>query len=307
RSWNTQNEVSSKETTAILQDLIKNDDRRIIRGSINVIIFEEDKKAFKKQQEQIISAFNDIDIKPHYSSYTDRIKADYFLSFPIYTPYLNDKQTYKLPLDCAACLIQNTSHYKEDTEGLILNSRLNIPLTFDNYFSDKRYENARNSIIIAPTGHGKSTLVNHLVRHYFESNEKIVILDYGGSYKKFHLFYENQVSYITYEENKPLGYNIFDLGFNPSTKNYEALNSQKLLRITNFILIHTGKTNHSEEDLEVLKKIIEYYYNDEIDKPSFHRFFDFLELSQNTILDKLGIDEKYFDIKRFMLLIERFS
>lgn len=308
RSWNTQNDVSSKETTAILEDLLKNDERRVIRGAINLIIFEQDPKEYKRQMEQIVSAFNDIDIKPHYSSSTDRIKSDYFLSFPVFTPFMNDKQLFKIPLDCASCLIQNTSHYKEDKEGLIFNSRVqNIPLTLDNYFADKKYDNARNSIVIAPTGHGKSTLINHLVRHYFERNDKIVILDYGGSYKKFHLFYENQVSYITYEENKPLGYNIFDLGFNSETGHYEALNSQQIQRITNYILIHTSKESHTEEEFEVLKKIIDFYYTNEIDRPSFHRFYDFLELSHNKILDSIGVEEKYFDIKRFMLLIQRFS
>lgn len=305
RSWNRQNELSAQQVKEVLEDLIKNEERRIIRGSVSVMIFEEDAKVFQKQKDAVVNAFNELDITPHYLSNTNRRKSDYYLHFPVFSPYMNDKQLFKLPLDCACCMISNTGHYKDDEQGILFTSRIdNRPTIVDTYFEDKKYENARNAMLIASTGHGKSTLINHLVRNYYEAGEKVVIIDYGGSYKKLAEFYNNDVSYITYKEGNSLGINIFDLGLENGV--FRELTSDELDKITDYILIHTG-VEHPKEEIDVLKKLVEKYYNTELEVPNFHGFYEFLNYGKTTLLQDLGIDSKYFDINRFLLVTEQFS
>lgn len=305
RGWNTANEVAGKQVKEILESLENNEDRRIIRGNVSVTFFEEDNQKYKKHREQIRNSFNALDIVPHYLSAVNRKKSDYFLNFPIFAPYLNDKQLFKLPLDCACCLISNSTHYKKDEEGILFTSRVqDLPILLDNYFEDKKYENARNGIIIASTGWGKSTLINHLVRTYYERKEKVVIIDYGGSYSKLGEFFNQDVSYITYQDGKPLGFNIFDICL--KNGEYQNLSSDDLERITHYILIHT-QVPPKVEEIEVMKKIISKYYSDELDKPTFHKFYNYLDFNRNTILKTLDIEEEYFDIKRFLLLTNSFS
>lgn len=306
RSWNKQNEIASDQIQEILDSLIKNEDRRIIRGSFSVMIFEEDKFLYEKQKEKVLSTFADLEIVPHYLSSSDRIKSNYFLNFPIYTPYLNDKQLYKLPLDCACCFVTNTTHYSNDKEGVLFTSRVqNVPVTLDNYFEDKKYDNARNSIIIASTGYGKSTLVNHLVRNYYDRGDKTIIIDYGGSYSKLGIFFNDEVSYITYQDNKPLGFDIFDLIYS-NTGQQQELSANDIEVISQYILFHTG-IEHSKEEIEVMKRIVAHYVEIESERACFHSFYNFLSFSKDNLLNSLDIDQKYFDLPKFLLVTEDFS
>lgn len=306
RGWSKENETYSQQLSEIHSDLILNDTRRLIRGQVNIIFFDTDDSRYNLKKEEIISAFNDISVTPHFASSSDRKKVDYFLSFPVYTPYLNDKQLFKMPLDCACTFIHTTSHYDNDKEGLIMNSRIeNIPVIVDDYYADKKYENARNGIVIASTGWGKSTLMNHKIRNQHEHNDKTIIIDYGDSYKKYHNFYENDVSYITYQENKSLGFNIFDLLYNSKTKEFE-ITSKAISSIVDYIFIHTEAEIIPVEEKEVLTRIIDKYIRQE-SKYSIPLFYDFLEEKQHTILDDLGLKETYFDITKFLMLLEKYS
>lgn len=306
RSWSTRNEVASNQTKEILDDLVKSDERRLIRGANTLTFFSENEREYTNIRNKVTGLFKDIDIVPHFSASADRIKSDFYLSFPVYSANLNDKQTYKIPLDCACTLIQNSTHYKEDKEGIIFNSRVdNTPVVIDDYFEDKKYDNARNAIVIAPTGYGKSTLINHKVRHQHERGDKTVIIDYGGSYKKYSAFYPNDVANIVYEENRPLGFNIFNLAFDGE---YKQLNNTQLNRITEYILIHLGQTNIEQIENEVFKKIVTLYYYDDLQaEKDFHGFFDFLSSNQETIFDRIETDSKYLDLDKYILLLKRFS
>lgn len=305
KSWSTQNEVAHKESSNTLEQLYLNDNIQIIRGFNSIVFFANDPSDYEQKRELVKSAFNDT-VKPHYTSKTDRVKSDYYLSFPLFSAYLNDKQTYKVPIDVACLFLQNTSHYKDDKDGLLFTSRIdNLPTFLDDYFEDKKYDNARNGIIIAPTGYGKSTLFNHKVRYNHERGDKTIIIDFGGSYNNYSKFYPNDVINISFQTGKALGYDFFNIAFNDDLQMYESLTAIELDRLTELVILHTGE-NYSSIQREVVNKFISYYYKKSSVK-SFHNFYDFIDTHQNEIFQMIDIKESFFDISSFLLLLKKFS
>lgn len=305
KSWSTENEVAFKDSSNTLEELHLNDDVMIIRGFNSISFFGDNDKDFEYKRELIKSAFND-SVRPHYSGKSDRIKSDFYLSFPTFAPYLNDKQTYRVPIEVACSFLQNTSHYKDDTEGLIFTSRIdNMPTFLDDYFENKKYDNARNGIIIAPTGYGKSTLFNHKVRYNHERGDKTVIVDFGGSYANYSKFYPNDVVNISFEHGKSLGYDFFNIAYAQDLGIYESLTATELDRLTDLVILHTGEI-YTPLQKEVINKFISFYYEKSTVK-SFHSFYDFLVDNQSTIYEETNIDPSFFNISEFLLLLKKFS
>lgn len=305
KAWSTQNEVAYKDSSNTLEELHLNDDVMIIRGFNSISFFGDNDKDYERKRELVKSAFNDA-VKPHYTSNSDRIKSDFFLSFPTFAPYLNDKQTYRVPVEVACSFLQNTTHYKDDAQGLIFTSRIdNKPTFLDDYFEDKKYDNARNGIIIAPTGYGKSTLFNHKVRYNHERGDKTVIVDFGGSYVNYSKFYPNDVVHISFEHGKSLGYDFFNIAYSEDFGIYENLTATELDRLTDLVILHTGEV-YSAVQKEVINKFVALYYSQSEGK-SFHGFYDFLVDNQSTIFEKASIEASFFSLSEFLLLLKKFS
>lgn len=305
KSWSRSNEVAYQQSNKTLQDLHENEDISIIRGFNSVTFFADNDSDYQQKREQVKSAFND-SVKPHYSGKVDRIKSDFYLSFPVFAPYLNDKQTYRVPIEVACSFLQHSSHYKDDDQGLLFTSRIdNLPTFVDDYFENKKYDNARNGIIIAPTGYGKSTLFNHKVRYNHETGDKTVIIDFGGSYATYSKFYPDDVIHIAFEHGHALGYDFFDIAYHQELGIYESLSATELDRLTEIIILHTG-AYYTPIEKEVITLFVRLYY-DNSDRKSFHDFYDFLVLNQHVMHQKVAIDLSYFDISAFLLLLKKFS
>src|SRR5690606_29954497 len=66
-----------------------------------------------------------------------------------------------------------------------------------------------NFAIFAPTGEGKAFSANDILRRYFETGVRLVIIDLGGSYTKFAKLYPKDHIILRYESGKNLGINPF--------------------------------------------------------------------------------------------------
>ena len=69
-----------------------------------------------------------------------------------------------------------------------LNDREHNVAVLKDVWDDARRSRSRTAIF-APTGEGKSFLANNILREYFESGVRLVIIDLGGSYTKFAKLY----------------------------------------------------------------------------------------------------------------------
>ena len=82
----------------------------------------------------------------------------------------------------------------------------NIPVLKDVWDERKKRIKARNFAIFAPTGEGKSFLANNILRQYFESGVRLVIIDLGGSYTKFAKLYPEKIHRAQIRERKESGH-----------------------------------------------------------------------------------------------------
>ncbi|MDN3710455.1 hypothetical protein QW060_26945 [Myroides ceti] len=88
-----------------------------------------------------------MDIKA-YLPISNYLNATFNYSFPLFSQYFSNKQTYRANLNLAVSLFNNTTNYKNDDEGILFNSRFNsnIPVRIDTWDEEKKYMNAGISL-----------------------------------------------------------------------------------------------------------------------------------------------------------------
>lgn len=305
QKFSNENKIGFDQTKIIIEDVINERDHvQIIRGHNNIIAIASNIEDLKVRSNQIIQKCRELDIKA-YLPISNYLNATFNYSFPLFSQYFSNKQTYRANLNLAVSLFNNTTNYKNDEEGILFNSRFNsnIPVRIDTWDEEKKYMNARNFFVVAPTGYGKSFLANHIFRNFNEqNNSKTVIIDLGGSYKKLSALYPD-TAYITYQEGQSLGINPFLI--------QGEITSKKVEELTLFVQTHYRRDKvASQKESTALKKIIEHYY---LSKQkygdsyfSFLDFIDFVEKSKDKLLFDLEIDTDYFDLREFLFLLSDF-
>ena len=183
---------------------------------------------FETYTKRISSIFRNLDYQPSYPS-KHGIKDLYLKSLFAYSPRLSKQQVYHTELHIALTGFINTTAYKDDDMGVLFSERLfNIPVRRDVRDHDKKRIKAWNFMVLAPTGEGKSVLMQHVFRQFLEQGIKIVIFDIGESFKKLsYLLPEKESLFLSYEPGKGLGINPFDLGnrISPSIENLNELSA----------------------------------------------------------------------------------
>ena len=215
----------------------------------------------------------------------------------------SDADLYVTDLKHALCLLINNSNYRSDATGIIFNDRQhNIPVLKDVWDEKKKRIKARNFAIFAPTGEGKSFLANNILRQYFESGVRLVIIDLGGSYTKFAKLYPDQYITLRYEQGKNLGINPFFM------QKAEDVGPERLEDLSVFLLeLYSSGLTVSKAEEVALKKILQSYYREcKEDIHSLNGFYRFIEERRDTLLDELGIDAAYFNVTNFLHIMSEY-
>jgi conjugal transfer ATP-binding protein TraC len=294
-SFDKQNVIMAEATDETIRDITENiDSINLIRGHNNIIIIADSVEELKKNSLKVSEQFRDIDIKP-YLPKDNYLNVIYNYSFPFFSQYFTENQLYISSLELFCSFINNCTLYKNDNQGILYNSRLsNTPVLIDVWDDAKKYINARNFFILAPTGFGKSFNANHLISTYYAQGVKIVLVDLGGSYRKLASLFPNDTAYITYEEGKSLGINPFDI---------QNLTTDVLEELIEFIAIHyKNEVDLEEVERTSLRKIIELYYSKEQINPTLPHFVKWLIINSESF-EEMDIKKEYFDIDQFLFIM----
>jgi len=253
-NFGTQNKVVHEKIGVILDQINRDDTARIVRGHLNVVFWAREARELAKIASKIKTEFKELDIVPYYSKGEER--KNYLLnSYCCFSPNFSDEDLYVTDLKHALCLFINSTNYKSDATGIIFNDRQhNIPVLKDVWDERKKRIKARNFAIFAPTGEGKSFLANNILRQYFESGVRLVIIDLGGSYTKFAKLYPEQCITLRYEQGKSLGINPFYIN------GLHDLGPERFEDLTVFLLelfASGGKVAKAQE--VAVKKILVHY------------------------------------------------
>jgi len=300
-NFGSQNKVVLKKIQYIQDQINSDDNARVIRGHLNIIYWDKEMKNLEKISSKIKTEFKELDIIPYYPRGEER--KNYILnSYCCFSSNFSNDDLYVTDLKHALCLLINNTNYKSDTTGVIFNDREhNIPVLKDVWDDKKKRIKARNFAIFAPTGEGKSFLANNILRQYFESGVRLVIIDLGGSYTKFAKLYPEQYAVLRYESRKNLGINPFYIS------DLKDLTPERLEDLSVFLFeLFASDLKVTKAQSVSVKKILRHYYKQIKTNHSLSSFYAFIESNQDSLLKKLKIHSDYFNITNFLHIMSEY-
>jgi len=300
-NFGSQNKVVLKKIQHILDQINADDRARVIRGHLNIIYWDGKPENLERIGSKIKTEFKEIDIIPYYPRGEER--KNYILnSYFCFSSNFSNEDLYVTDLKHALCLLINNSNYKSDKTGIIFNDREhNIPVLKDVWDEKKKRIKARNFAIFAPTGEGKSFLANNILRQYFESGVRLVIIDLGGSYTKFAKLYPEQYTVLRYESGKNLGINPFYIS------HLDDLTPDRLEDLSVFLFeLFASDIKATKAQSVSVKKILRHYYNNISENHSLEGFYNFIERHQEDLLKTLKIHPDYFNITSFLHVMSEY-
>ena len=300
-NFGSQNKVVLGKIQYILDQINADDNARILRGHLNIIFWDRDARSLDRIASKIKTEFKELDIVPYYPRGEER--KNYILnSYLGFSSNFSNNDLYVTDLKHALCLLINNSNYKSDPTGIIFNDREhNIPVLKDVWDEQKKRIKARNFAIFAPTGEGKSFLANNILRQYFESGVRLVIIDLGGSYTKFAKLYPEQYTVLRYESGKNLGINPFYIS------DTNDLSPERLEDLSVFLFeLFASDLKVTKAQSVAVKKILRHYYHSVSTNHSLNGFYNFIESNQKNLLEKLKIHPDYFNITSFLHVMSEY-
>ena len=300
-NFGSQNKVVLKKIQHILDKVNADDTSRIIRGQLNVIYWGQNPRNLQEIGSRIKTEFKELDIIPYYPKGEER--KNFFLnSYCCFSSNFSNEDLYVTDLKHALCLLINNSNYKSDVQGIIFNDREhNIPVLKDVWDEKKKRIKARNFAIFAPTGEGKSFLANNILRQYFESGVRLVIIDLGGSYAKFAKLYPQDYTILRYESGKSLGINPFYIS------NWDDLTAEWLENLSEFLFeLFASDLEITKAQSVSIKKILRDYYLKVKGKYSLQSFYRYIETHRVDLLEDLRIHPDYFNINNFLHIMSEY-
>ncbi|WP_417858640.1 TraG family conjugative transposon ATPase [Xanthomarina gelatinilytica] len=300
-NFGSQNKVVLKKIQYIQDQINSDDNARVIRGHLNIVYWDRDPKNLEKISSKIKTEFKELDIIPYYPRGEER--KNYILnSYCCFSSNFSNDDLYVTDLKHALCLLLNNTNYKSDATGVIFNDREhNIPVLKDVWDDRKKRIKARNFAIFAPTGEGKSFLANNILRQYFESEVRLVIIDLGGSYTKFAKLYPEQYTVLRYESGKNLGINPFYIS------DLKDLTPERLEDLSVFLFeLFASDLKVTKAQSVSVKKILRYYYKQTKVDHSLSSFYAFIETNKDSLLQKLKIHADYFNITNFLHVMSEY-
>jgi conjugation system TraG family ATPase len=300
-NFGSQNKVVLGKIQHILDQINADDNARIIRGHLNIIFWDRDARSLDRITSKIKTEFKELDIIPYYPRGEER--KNYILnSYCGFSSNFSNNDLYVTDLKHALCLLINNSNYKSDATGIIFNDREhNIPVLKDVWDEQKKRIKARNFAIFAPTGEGKSFLANNILRQYFESGVRLVIIDLGGSYTKFAKLYSEQYTVLRYESGKNLGINPFYIS------DTNDLSPERLEDLSVFLFeLFASDLKVTKAQSVAVKKILRHYYHSISENHSLNGFYNFIENNQKNLLKQLKIHPDYFNVTSFLHVMSEY-
>lgn len=275
--------------------------RLLVRAHFNIFAWTDNPAEIQDLHNRVASAIAQTGATPH----LETIGAPQIWcagipgnagSFPIY-------ETFDTFAEQAACFLTPETNYRSSLShaGIRLGDRIyGHPIHVD---LSHGLQN-RNKFILGGSGSGKSFFTNHLVRHYYEQQAHIVIVDIGNSYKGLCEFVEG--AYFTYTETTPIQFNPFWL------PDGEAPDTEKKESIKTLLLALWKKDNEAflRSEYVALSNALQLYYEElHYNKdifPCFNTFYEFLQKDFMQVLVNDGVKEKEFDIHNFLYVLRPF-
>lgn len=276
------------------------DESLMCRAHFNIMVWDEDEDGLKKAEKKIKEALSINDIRYYYPSHEGLKKL--FVGSIIGREAKLDKEFWILTdLATALTLFIHYSVFQNDGSGVLFNDRLfQIPLKIDIWDEKKKRINARNALIVASTGGGKSATVLSIVQQLIEEKYKVIVVEFGRSFEQLCKLYPEVSTHIDYDGQTPLGINPFFIE-KGTTISIEKLKTLTTI-VSKFWRIKGDNVNQNVS----LTKIVSDYYAHVFTDHSFPDFYSYVEANYQAIFSRQEIAPEHFDIKGFLHVCSEF-
>lgn len=283
------------------ENQILNEENVLCRTHFNIMLLEEDDQILSKCTDQVKGIFTNAGFKYYIPSY-EGLYNMFVGSIIGRENNLDPGYLFLTDLHSSLCLNINYTNFKNDPEGILFNDRLfQIPLRKDIWDAKKKRVPARNSIIVASTGGGKSVTSLNIVQQLIERNDKVIIVEFGKSFYQLSQLYPDRSLHVDYDGSSPLGINPFFVeGKEPD--------NEKIRTLVDLILKFWRTKSIMEDTKQVvsLTKIIRQYYEDVKDNHSFPDFYNYVKKEGTGLYERLNILPEYFDLESFLHVCSEF-
>lgn len=280
---------------------IVNEDNVLCKTHFNVMLLESDSQILSRCSDQVKNCFTNAGFRYYIPSHEGLYKI-FIGSIVGRENCLDPSYLYLTDLHSSLCLNINYTTFGSDEDGILFNDRISqTPLRLDIWDANKKRIPARNSIIIAPSGNGKSVTSLSIIQQCIERKDKVIIVEFGKSFYQLAQLYGDRSLHIDYDGSNPLGINpFFTDGQHPD--------NEKVKTLVNLILKFWRMKQIAEDTNQVvsLTKVVRQYYEDVKDGHSFPSFYNYVKEHGKALYERLNILPEYFDLDSFLHICSEF-
>jgi conjugation system TraG family ATPase len=302
-SYSRENAIGRDACNDFLNEAIAQQ-RLPVKAHFNVLAWSADDSKVKDLKNLVGSAMAGMDATAKQE--TDGAAQVWWAGLPGNQADFPMNDAFDTFVEQSACFFNLETNYRSSISpfGLRLGDRLTgKPVHVDISDEPMRlgWTTNRSKFLIGPSGSGKSFLVNHMLRSYYEQAAHVVILDIGHSYKGLCDLVKGY--YFTYSEENPIKFNPFYL------TDTDVLDTEKKESIKTLLLALWKKDDEPyrrSEYVAISNALTGYFKHLELQPdifPCFNTFYEYLLEEYMQVLEDGKVKEKDFDIGNFMYVL----
>lgn len=284
-----------------------------VRCHCNVMAWSDNEEDLRQIKNEIGSAISKMGCRIRYN--TTDAPVLYWAGIPGNAGDFPREETFISFLENALCFFSGETGYKDSCQflspkGIKMSDRITgkpVLIDISDYPQEQGIITNGNKFVIGPSGSGKSFAMNHILRHYYEQDSHIIIVDMGNSYEAQCIMINETTNgedgiYYTYTEENPIAFNPFYT----QNKIYDVEKKDSLKTLIISLWRRDGVINDTER-VTVERAVSEYInlIQSGTVTPSFNSFYEFVD---NEFRQILNDDQKFkdgmFDIDSFLYVLK---
>lgn len=302
RGYGADIELKHNDLVEMQKQIVSPEEKVLLcRSHFSLMIWDEDEEFFNQSFKKAKEVLGRKDFKYYIPSY-EGLKNIYIGNVIGRENKLDKNYYYLTELNVALCLFINYTTFKDDEDGIFFNDRLfQIPLRRDIWDTNKKRIPARNGIVFANTGGGKSFFSLNIAQQFIDREYTTIVCEFGKSFEQLCHLYPEKSLHIDYDGTTPLGINPFDLEGEPLDD--EKL--ETLIGIVKKFWRMKDLTTDTNQSVSLSKLIVSYYKNVQ-EYHSFPGFYTYVKDHFEEICKEEDIDSSYFEIGSFIHVCSEF-
>lgn len=302
-AYSRENSINRDATNDFLNEAIASG-RLPVKAHFNVMAWSDNQAKAKDLKNLVSSAMAQMDAVAKQE--TDGQPQIWFAGLPGNEADFPMNDTFDTFLEQSTCFFNLETNYRSSVSqyGIRFGDRLTgnpINVDISNEPFDLGWINNRSKFCLGASGSGKSFLLNHMLRSYYEQGSHVVVMDIGHSYRGLCELVGGY--YFTYTEEDPIKFNPFYLA------DGDVMDTEKRESIKTLLLALWKKDDepYRRSEYVAISNALTLYLahlekNPDI-FPCFNSFYEYLMFEYMQVLENGKVKEKDFDIGNFLYVL----